>query len=59
FQLGDENETMLRAALVAAGKVYSRTRAQEPVAPRFETKRLERGMPTGTLIGTRELPKLR
>ncbi len=59
FQLGDENETMLRAALVAAGKVYSGTRAQEPVAPRFETKRLEHGTPTGTLIGTRELPKLR
>ena len=59
FQLGDENETMLKAALTAAGKVYSRTRAQEPVAPKFGTRRLEHGMPAGTLIGSRELPKLR
>ena len=59
FQLGDENETMLRAALAAAGKVYTGTRAPELPAPKFETRRLEHGIPAGTLIGTRELPKLR
>ena len=30
YQLGDENETMLKAALKAAGKTYTRTRASTP-----------------------------
>ncbi len=60
YQLGDENETMLKVALTAAGKVYpAGTRSVETPAPKLETRRLEHGMPTGTLIGTRELPKLR
>ena len=58
YQLGDENETMLRAALTAAGKVYPGTRAPELQGPRFQTRRLEHGMPAGTLIGSRKLPRL-
>ncbi len=59
YQLGDENETMLRAALTAAGKVYSSTRSSLDQAPMLETTMLEHGMPAGTLITTRKLPKLR
>ena len=51
FQFGDENETMLRAALSAAGKVYTKA----PIEGRrsgLETVRLEHGAPRGMLIKT-------
>jgi C-terminal processing protease CtpA/Prc len=51
FQIGDENETMLRAALSAAGKVYTKA----PIEGRrsgLETVRLEHGAPRGMLIKT-------
>lgn len=56
YQLGDENETLLRAALTAAGKVY--TRASEPAAvPSFGLNRLEHR--PGVLINRRKLPELK
>ena len=55
YQLGDENETMLKAALTAAGKVYSKSSAPATRSSRIETTPLDHGMPRGMLIKT-ELP---
>ena len=58
-QLGDENETMLRAALQAAGKIYP----QAASVPRsyskiMELTSLEHGAPRGILIKT-EIPSVK
>ncbi len=49
YDLGDENETMLKTALQAAGKKYTRS---DTVAdrPAFNTTILEHGVPRGMLI---------
>ena len=49
YQLGDENETMLKAALKAAGKTYAETKAAEPGKP-YRTEFIERDIPRGILI---------
>ena len=54
-QLGDENETMLRAALTAAGKVY--TRSSVETGRQFETELLEHSVPRGILIKT-DIPQV-
>lgn len=59
YQLGDENETMLRAALQAAGKVYPQ--AAETIwaySGDIELTPLEHGVPKGLLIKT-DVPALR
>ncbi|MBQ8060755.1 MAG: PDZ domain-containing protein [Bacteroidales bacterium] len=48
LQLGDENETMLKAALTAAGKVY--TKSSIETRKPFETKLMDHGVPRGILI---------
>ena len=62
YQLGDENETMLRAALQAAGKVYpqaaSVTRSYSKVTKVMELTPLEHGTPRGLLIKT-DVPAFR
>ncbi|MBR5660933.1 MAG: PDZ domain-containing protein [Bacteroidales bacterium] len=56
-QFGDENETMLKAALKAAGKVY--TKAPERSFKSLPTEILEHGAPRGILINNqRPLPDL-
>ena len=59
YQLGDENETMLRAALQAAGKVYPQA-ASLPSAYSGDIglTPLEHGVPKGLLIKT-DAPALR
>ena len=54
-QLGDENETMLKAALTAAGKLYPRSSAPATRASSLETTLIDHGMPRGMLIKT-DLP---
>jgi len=55
YQIGDENETMLKAALQAAGKVY--TKAPERSVRAIPTEPLEHGAPKGILINNhRPLP---
>ena len=54
YQLGDDKETMLRAALTAAGKTYF-TRSSSSGKP-FPTEFIEHGMPRGMLIKT-DIPK--
>lgn len=59
YQLGDENETMLRAALQATGKVYPQ--AAEPTraySRNLQTTPLEHGAPKGLLIKT-EIPSVK
>ena len=56
FQLGDEEETMLKAALTAAGKVYTRS-AVESRKP-MQTDFIEHGVPRGILIKT-DIPTLK
>ena len=52
-QLGDENETMLRAALQAAGKVYPQTASLPRAYSRnLQVTPLEHGAPRGLLIKT-------
>lgn len=56
-QFGDENETMLKAALKAAGKVY--TKAPERSVRSLPTEQLDHGAPRGMLINNnRPLPAL-
>lgn len=56
-QFGDENETMLKAALKAAGKVY--TKAPERSFNSLPTEMLDHGAPRGILINNqRTLPDL-
>ena len=50
YQLGDENETMLKAALTAAGKPTVGTRAFSGNQPVYEMERIEHGKPRGILI---------
>lgn len=58
-QLGDENETMLRAALRAAGKVYPQTASvTRSYSKRIELNYLEHGVPRGILIKT-DVPSFR
>lgn len=58
-QLGDENETMLRAALQAAGKVYPQAASVTRSYSRsIELTALDRGVPRGLLIKT-DVPALR
>lgn len=57
FQLGDENETMLKVALTAAGKVYSETSAATRAEDRIPTMLLDHGMPRGMLVKT-DIPKV-
>ena len=58
-QLGDENETMLRAALQAAGKVYPQTASvTRSYSKNIELTPLEHGAPRGILIKT-DVPALR
>ncbi len=58
-QLGDENETMLRAALQAAGMVYPQTASVTRSCSRsIGLTSLERGVPGGLLIKT-DVPALR
>jgi hypothetical protein len=56
FQLGDENETMLKAALTSAGKVYTRS-SVESRKP-LQTDFIEHGVPRGILIKT-DVPSIR
>ena len=49
YQFGDEEETMLKAALTAAGKVYTKA-PLEGRRFRYETEWLEHGAPKGMLI---------
>jgi len=50
-QLGDEEETMLKAALEAAGKVYTRSSVKDaPQAGEFQTRLVDHGAPRGMLI---------
>lgn len=50
-QLGDENETMLRAALQAAGKVYPQAASvTRSYSKDMELTPLEHGAPRGLLI---------
>lgn len=59
FQLGDENETMLRVALQAAGKVYPQADvATRTYSRNLQTSPLEHGAPRGLLIKT-DVPALR
>lgn len=53
YQLGDENETMLKAALEAAGKTV--TKSSIGIRKPFDTEFVEHGVPRGILIKT-ELP---
>ena len=48
IQLGDENEAMLKVALTAAGKTY--TRSSVGTRKPFETEFIEHGVPRGILI---------
>ncbi len=58
-QLGDENETMLKAALQAAGKVYPATAsATRSYSGNFRLAPLDHGAPRGILIKT-DVPPLR
>lgn len=58
-QLGDENETMLRAALQAAGKVYPQASSVTRSCSRsIDLTPLEHGVPRGILIKT-EVPESR
>ena len=58
-QLGDENETMLRAALQAAGKVYPQTASvTRSYSKNIELTPLEHGAPRGILIKT-DVPPFR
>ena len=58
-QLGDENETMLRAALQAAGKVYPQAASvTRSYSKNIELTPLEHGAPQGILIKT-EIPVFR
>lgn len=58
-QLGDENETMLRAALQAAGKVYPQAAvATRAYSRNLRTVPLEHGAPRGLLIKT-EIPSVK
>ena len=57
-QLGDVNETMLKAALTAAGKVYTKTRG-ETARQSLPTRPLEHGAGRGFLIKTGDLPSVR
>lgn len=55
YQLGDENETMLKAALTAAGKTYPETKAPTRSIHSFSSEHLEHGASRGMLIKT-DLP---
>lgn len=58
-QLGDGNETMLRAALEAAGKVYPQTAAlPRRYSRNLKAAPLDRGAPRGILVKT-DVPVLR
>lgn len=50
YQLGDENETMLRAALQAAGKVYPAAASRRAYSRNIPLSSLDRGIPRGLLI---------
>lgn len=53
YQLGDENETMLRAALQAAGKAYPKAASpQKPHSRNIRLSPLDHGAPKGILIKT-------
>ena len=52
YQLGDENETMLRAALQAAGKVYPAAASQQAYSRNIPLSSLDHGAPRGLLIKT-------
>ena len=53
YQLGDENETMLRAALQAAGKVYPQAAvATRAYSRNLQATPLDHGVPRGFLIKT-------
>ena len=53
YQLGDENETMLRAALQAAGKVYPQAASvTRSYSKNIELAPLDHGVPRGILIKT-------
>lgn len=54
-QLGDEDETMLKAALTSSGKVYTKTNA-ESYRSEISVKPLERGMKKGILIKSGKPP---
>ena len=59
YQLGDENETMLRAALQAAGKVYPQAASvTRSYSKSIELTRLGHGAPRGILIKT-DVPSFR
>ena len=59
YQLGDENETMLRAALQLAGKSYPQAALQtRAYSKSIELAPLDHGVPRGILIRT-DVPALR
>lgn len=59
FQLGDENETMLRAALQAAGKIYPKAASvTRSYSKDMKLTPLEHGAPRGILIKT-DVPPFR
>ena len=55
YQLGDVNESMLKVALSAAGKIYPKSSSPATRAGGIETRILDHGMPRGMLIKT-DLP---
>lgn len=58
YQLGDENETMLRAALQAAGKTYPKSASvTRSYSEAIDLTPLDHGAPRGALIRT-DLPPL-
>ena len=58
YQLGDENETMLRAALQAAGKTYPKSASvTRSYSKAIDLTPLDHGAPRGILIRT-DLPPL-
>ena len=52
YQLGDENETMLRAALQSAGKVYPAASPRQAYSLNITLSPLDHGAPRGLLIKT-------
>ncbi len=59
-QLGDENETMLRAALQAAGKVYPQAASiPQAYSSNLQFAPLEHGAPKGILVRTEVPPVMR
>ncbi len=58
YQLGDENETMLKAALMAAGKKYTRASTETRTPSLTPVEGFKSHRPKGILIKTDDFPKV-